>query len=194
MQINIDILLASGAVFKKYKKGDYVFEEGNHPYYFFQIVEGEIKVISTLESGKELIQGIFAEGESFGEPPLILQLPYPCSAISLGNSLIIRISYDSFISMLDKSPLITKSILSTLCKRVYQKSNMAIIHTSISPEHKILSFLKMIKKDAQEPVKIQFTRQQIADITGLRVETVIRTLKSLEDQDKLSIINHKIHF
>jgi CRP-like cAMP-binding protein len=40
---------------------------------------------------------------------------------------------------------------------------------------------------------IPYTRQQIADMTGLRVETVIRTVKQLQKEGKLEIIQHKIY-
>jgi CRP-like cAMP-binding protein len=40
---------------------------------------------------------------------------------------------------------------------------------------------------------IDLTRQQIGDLTGLRVETVIRTIKTLEKKGELKIINRKVY-
>ena len=37
-----------------------------------------------------------------------------------------------------------------------------------------------------------FTRQQLADMTGLRVETVVRTVKTMEQQGALEIADGKI--
>lgn len=53
-------------------------------------------------------------------------------------------------------------------------------HKSFSPDTSKYSY------------KIPLTRQQLASITGLRVETVIRTIKNLEKQDVLKIINRQI--
>lgn len=39
-----------------------------------------------------------------------------------------------------------------------------------------------------------YTRQQIADMSGLRVETVIRTVKKMEKEGKLVLEGHKIVF
>ncbi|MBK8604199.1 MAG: winged helix-turn-helix domain-containing protein [Saprospiraceae bacterium] len=39
---------------------------------------------------------------------------------------------------------------------------------------------------------VPYTRQQIANITGLRVETVIRTIIKLSGDNKLKIVNRKI--
>jgi CRP-like cAMP-binding protein len=41
--------------------------------------------------------------------------------------------------------------------------------------------------------ELPFTRQQLADMSGMRVETAIRTIKRMEEQGKLSIIDGKIH-
>jgi len=63
-----------------------------------------------------------------------------------------------------------------------------------SPEHQIISLLNYLKKNANtnEKYEVQLTRQQLADLTGLRVETVIRTIKTLAKKQKLEIINRKV--
>jgi len=41
---------------------------------------------------------------------------------------------------------------------------------------------------------VPFTRQEIANFTGLRVETVIRAFSKMKAEKKIDIINHKIYF
>jgi CRP-like cAMP-binding protein len=41
---------------------------------------------------------------------------------------------------------------------------------------------------------VQLTRQQIADITGLRVETVIRSIRQLYENGKLAIAKGKVYY
>jgi CRP-like cAMP-binding protein len=48
----------------------------------------------------------------------------------------------------------------------------------------------MVRGDHQYTVP--FTRQQLADMSGLRVETVIRTVKKMEEDGKLRIVGRKI--
>ena len=40
--------------------------------------------------------------------------------------------------------------------------------------------------------KLLLTRQQIANLTGMRVETVIRATKALENRGRVSIIKGKV--
>lgn len=66
------------------------------------------------------------------------------------------------------------------------------------PEHRIISLLKYLKEDSarndsnrngmsgvNHTYIVPFTRQQIANMSGLRVETVIRTVKKMESDGKL---------
>ncbi|WP_418123738.1 helix-turn-helix domain-containing protein [Chryseobacterium sp. PTM-20240506] len=42
--------------------------------------------------------------------------------------------------------------------------------------------------------QIPLTRQQLASLTGLRVETVIRVIKNMEKENELKIVNRKIFY
>jgi CRP-like cAMP-binding protein len=53
---------------------------------------------------------------------------------------------------------------------------------------------KFLKQNPREKMIRPFTRQQLADMTGLRVETVIRTVKKMEKEGKLCLEGHKIKF
>jgi CRP-like cAMP-binding protein len=63
------------------------------------------------------------------------------------------------------------------------------------PEHRIASLIQYLKEklgNGKDPFIVPLTRQQLADMSGLRVETVIRTVKTMEEQGKLKIADHKI--
>lgn len=65
-----------------------------------------------------------------------------------------------------------------------------------TPEERLLSFLDDYKKKhytTGEKIEIPFTRQEIANFTGLRVETVIRTLSVMRTKKQVEIINRKLY-
>ena len=68
--------------------------------------------------------------------------------------------------------------------------------SSYDPDHILMTMLSYIRKNHNEndnsKFLIPYTRQQLADMTGLRVETVIRTIKKLAKEGKLEIQQHKI--
>lgn len=196
MQIDYNILIAYGGIARKFEKGAIIFWEGGAPAFFYQIVEGTVKMFSSNHDGKDLIQGIFSPGESFGEPPLFLGKPYPSTAQAATKCVIVRIAKERFLNILEDYPEASVELLYRFAERIYQKASLAQIWVSQTPEEKISAFLTRTKPDPgdRERKKVLYTRQEIAGFTGLRVETVIRTLIRMSREGKVSIIGHKLYF
>ncbi len=193
--ISEELLLQFGAEIRKVKKNELIFEMGHFPGFYYQIVEGKVKMNNFTEDGKEFIQNIFVEGQSFGEPPLFIDEPYPANAIAVTKGKVLEISKTLFYEMLHQHPEVSLELNKSLARRLYYKSIMAPEISSQSPEKRIWTLLTYLKK--REGVKgteflVDLSRQQLADLTGLRVETVIRTIKQLEKKEKLKIREGKI--
>ncbi len=195
-QIDINILIAWGGVAKKFRKNQIVFSEDDIAQFYYQIIEGQVKLINLHNDGSEYIQGIFYDGNGFGEPPLFINEKYPSTAIVQKDSVIMVLSKASFFKMIEDDPKIQFNFLKIFAQKIYNKSITAreLIHNT--PDLKILGFLQSIKKKADShisPLLISHTRQEIANLTGLRVETVIRTLKKMENKNQVQIINRKLY-
>lgn len=194
MHIDPVLLKSRGAMQKHYGKNDVVFYENEAAKFYYQIVEGTVKMFNDNNEGKQFLQGYFAAGQSFGEPPLLINENYPSTAIALADSMILRIPKEDFLELLRKYPDIKSELLQVFAERLYNKSVTAAEIVNHTPEARILSFLNSYKKKNADHAKvvIPFTRQIIADFTGLRVETVIRTLCRMKEMKKVDIINRKV--
>ncbi len=195
MFIDSDILVTWGAVAKKFKKGEFVIHEGDHARFYFQILEGTIKMFNTNLEGREFTQSEFKAGNSFGEPPLFIDEEYPSSAVACEDSIILKLTKEKFIEVLDEYPLFQKKLITLFAKRIYSKSTTLREIINNNPDTKILAFLDAYKKKIQkesEKIEIPYTRQDIANYTGLRVETVIRTLAKMKVKKVVQIENRKL--
>ena len=67
MMIDIDVLLAWGATFKKVVKGNTIFNEGTSCSFYYQLVSGRVDWLNINDEGKAFIQTIIEPGECFGE-------------------------------------------------------------------------------------------------------------------------------
>ncbi len=195
--IDLEILKKYGATRKVYAKNEMIFFQGEQAVYYFQVEKGDIKMNNYNSEGKEFIQGIFSEGRSFGEPPLFGNFPYPANATSINKSMIWRLSKEFFHTLLQENPEIHLEFTKTLADRLYYKALMASEISSQLPIHRILTLIDYLKNNIYKvkgdfTYEVKLTRQQIADLTGLRVETVIRTVKKMEKLNQLKIINRKI--
>jgi CRP-like cAMP-binding protein len=181
------------------QKDQMLFEEGRQALDFFQVEEGQVKMFVLNPDGQEFTQGIFAAGESFGEPPLLGDFPYPSSAMAITAGKVWRLAKSEFIQLLKDNFELHIRLDQVLCKRLQYKSMILTEVSSYEPEHRLMTVIKYFKsKVAKQPVRekvlIPFTRQQLADMTGLRVETVIRAVKKMEKEGKLTLEGHKIKF
>lgn len=196
--IATELLEKYGAITKSFDKTTVIFEEGNLPVHYYQIISGEVKMSNYNDDGREFIQGIFYKDQSFGEPPLFLNQNYPANAIAVEGCKIMLLSKNNFMKLLEENPFVSIKIIQNLAQRLYYKSVMAAEMSTQEPEHRILKLIDHginyfdFKKD-ENGYLINFTRQQIGDLTGLRVETVIRTIKGLEKKGVLKIINRKVY-
>ncbi len=191
-------LIQFGARIVCFQKGEILFSQGSLPRYYYQIILGAVKMNNFNEEGKEFVQGLFSDGDSFGEPPLFLTDNYPANAVALIDSEIFLLAKDKFMELLMNNPQIHLNVTTNLAHRLYYKSIMASEIACEEPEHRVLKLIdyyktKITKTSADSPYKVEITRQQIADLTGLRVETVIRSIKSLERKGELMINHRKVY-
>nr|WP_297308711.1 Crp/Fnr family transcriptional regulator [uncultured Flavobacterium sp.] len=191
--ITINLLNRYGAVLVEYAPKENIFKENELPLFYYQILEGSIKMYNFYEDGKEYTQGYFNKGQSFGEPPLLLNKKYPASAIALEKTRIYKLSKNNFMILLEENPEVQFNFLILLAQRVYNKSYISKEIINQKPEIRIRAFLDTCKV-TPEKEKISYTRQEIANFTGLRVETVIRTILKMKKNRLLDIINHKIYY
>ncbi len=197
MQIDLDLLYSWGAVAKKYKKNEIIFDEEETANFYYQILDGSVRMYNSNDEGKEFTQGIFCKGDGFGEPPLFINETYPSKAITIQDSTILKLSKDKFFKILDEYPSIQKYFLILLAQKIHSKSRTSKEIINQKPEFRIIAFLNSFKKKsgcANEKILIPYTRQEIANYTGLRVETVIRVFTKMKESNKVEIINHKIYY
>jgi CRP-like cAMP-binding protein len=190
-----DLFIKYGAVQKLYKKNEAIFNENDRAAFFFMVVEGSIRMFNRNEEGKEFIQGDFTSGQSFGEPPLFVNAKYPTTATCIKDTTILKLSRDNFFLLLEENPNLQMLFLKILSKRIIGKAKSSKDIINQNTKQKILSFLNDHKdSDTNERIIMPYTRQEIANFTGLRVETVIRVCSKLKREKIIDIIEHKIYF
>ena len=128
---------------------------------------------------------------------MFIDEPYPANAIAITQALVIQVPKNAFYSLLTQYPEVSLAINKSLARRLYYKSIMAPEISSQDPEKRLLTLLDYLKShyqdDQTQRYVVPMTRQQLADLTGLRVETVIRTIKLLEKKGEVKIIQRKIY-
>lgn len=190
------ILQSYNARLVRVRKDQILFGEGEMAVDFFQVEEGQVRMYILNHDGQEFIQGVFHAGESFGEPALLGDFPYPSSAHAISDGKVWRLSKSSFLQLLKENFELHLKLDQVLCQRLQYKSMILTEISAHTPEHRLVTIMNYLKSkmNLKEKAIIPYTRQQLADMTGLRVETVIRTIKKMEQNGKLILERRKIKF
>ncbi|WP_454045755.1 Crp/Fnr family transcriptional regulator [Chryseobacterium sp. Marseille-Q8038] len=196
--ISENLLISFGAEIKDYKAEDIIFREEELPIQYYQIQKGKIKLNNYTENGKEFIQNIFSDGHSFGESLLFVNRPYPMNAVAMVDSSILVMPGQNFLELLQNNPEISLNVYQCLAERMYYKYIMLYNLSFQNPVSKLKLLMDYLKSyhDDKTPYSFQIplTRQQLASLTGLCVETVIRTIKHMEKDQVLKIERGKIYY
>ena len=128
---------------------------------------------------------------------MLINEVYPATAVANASTIIIRITKENFMKIISEYPDVHHSFTCLFASRLF---DMALIAKEIAvenPEHRVHTVLQILKKNSGCPngkkYKIELSRQRIADITGLRVETVIRAIKKLEEKQVIIIEKGKVY-
>jgi CRP-like cAMP-binding protein len=192
--LTTELLMRYGAEALTLAKGTMLFSQGDKAEYFWQVARGKVKMSHYSEQGREFIQGYFTAGQSFGEPPFFAKVRYPASAYAVEDSIVWRIGREALVRLLRDHFDIQIWLVETLSERLIYKSMMLSEVAIEEAEHRLRSLIKYLARehDPERDYIVTVTRQQLADMTGLRVETVIRTIKNLEVKGYLAIRNRRI--
>ena len=203
--LNEKILIENGASLLELPKKKIIFSEGNEPLYYYQIKSGKVKMYSELDNGTEFIQGVFCCNDSFGEAALFGNFNYPSSAMTMENSEIWKLKKNIFFDIIKNNFEIHRKFDTILSYKLQYKSMLLKDIMSSDSENRILSLIIYFKNvslrkneqtisiKGRKYYKFPFSRNELANMVGLRLETVIRYVKILEKKGKLSIINRKIY-
>jgi len=198
MIIPEELLINYGATIETYRKKDVIFSEFETPKNYYQIVSGNIKLNHYNEEGRELIFAILNEGMSVCEMLLFIDHTFPVNAVVFEDATVLRLSKQKFLKMLDDHPKVAKDINNFLAERLYQKYIMLENNSSLYANVRIKGVLDYHKSFSPDKTQYSFqmplTRQQLAAMTGLRVETVIRHIKTFEKEGVVKIIKGKIYY
>jgi len=190
--MNIKYLLEKQFKVVSYKKGETIYRPDTPPRAVYFIKSGKVKMVTVNNEGQEFIQGLFKSSEYFGEPALLLNKPYLAYTIALQDSEIIPVDEKTFYGFLESDATFSKRLILNLSNRLFYKSMMLEELANEHADHRVKTLLNYLLRDVAPGQELKVTRQQMADMTGLRVETVIRIIKQPALQEGFKLIKGKI--
>ncbi len=198
MVIEEDLLMAFGADVIKLRKNELLFKENSAPAYYYQMIKGKIKLTNSRMRNREFIQSLHLQGECVGEIFLFSARDYPVDAVAMEDCTVLRLDRPTLFRLMEADFEVQMNFLQYVSERI--RFNYILLNslTSDDAASRLLTLLDYVKENhnRHEPYSYQipYTRKEISSLTGLRVETVIRTFKKMENEGVIKIIKGRIFY
>jgi CRP/FNR family transcriptional regulator, nitrogen oxide reductase regulator len=171
---------------KRFDAGHSVFDEGTPVERFFLLLDGHIRVVRTTPAGDQIIVLHIASGQLFGIGAALGHTTYPATAMTADESLTLSLPnrlWQNFVAHFDgfatetykviggRMDEMVVRIVDLATKQVEQRVASAMVRLITQNGRKV---------DAGIEVDFAITRQNISDMTGTTLFTVIRLLSAWE--------------
>ena len=186
---------AEGRQSNRYKKKQIIYSEGNHALRLYYIEKGKVKTFKTNDDGKELVVGLYNEGDFFGYIAILEGTTYKESAEAIEDSEIASIPKEEFEQLITSNRDVMNKFVQLLAKNVAEKENHLLSIAYNSLRKKVAeALIKLLDKyGVDNPnFSIDMSRENLATIAGTAKESLIRTLSDFKDEKLIDIVGGDI--
>ena len=183
--------LKDGKRTKKFKKKDTIYFEGDYAGFLYFINSGKVKTSKMNEDAKDLVTGLYKEGDFFGHMALIKEEPYEETAIALEDTEVSMVPKEDFIQLLNASKEVSHSFIKLLAQSVTENQN-ELLNLAYDTVRKrvadaLLKLADKYKKENEDHFSMAISRDDLAAIVGTATESVIRTLSEFKADGYIAI-------
>ncbi|MDJ0816249.1 MAG: Crp/Fnr family transcriptional regulator [Desulfobacterales bacterium] len=182
------------AITKRFNKGEVIFSEGDAGNGFFVIAQGRVKIFKVSAEGKEHILHIYGYGQPFGEVPVFAGQKFPANAQALEKTIAIFLPRSDIVDLVAANPSLALNMLAVMSQKLRQFS-IQIENLSLKEiPARLASYLIFLAEEqaADDVVKLNISKGQLASILGTIPETLSRIFAKLSGQNLIRVDGKKI--
>lgn len=184
-EMDILSLLSENRDITKYKRKQLIYVEGNRPARLYYIKKGKIKTYKTNEEGKELIVGIYGEGDFLGYVALLEGTVYKERAETMENTELAIIPKDEFDALMNTRREVVTRFMTMMAKNITEKEQLLLGLAYNSLRKKVADALITVNKKYKSSINL--SRENLAAIAGTATASMIRTLSDFKSEKLIDI-------
>lgn len=185
-----------------YRAGDLIFQEGGPSAGLHIVLSGLIQYgkFSGRHNRRRMLK-ILGPGDTFGEEVLFypeLVCPHVGSARALIDSSVAFITKNSFLALMESHPSIARHMCEWLARqlRIFECKLVELAYEPLEQNllRLLLTLMERFGVREEEGIclEVPFSRQDLAELLGAHLDTVIHELSKLRDQGLLAFRKHCI--
>ena len=167
-----------------------VFIEDDTSTFLFNIASGAVRLSKGLPDGRRQITGFLFPGDFLG---LSIANHYAYSAEVLGPTSLCRFNRKQLLPLLDRFPQLEHRLLDLASNELAQaQAHLMLLGRKTATERITSVLLALVDRNGKNQpegvtIELPMTRYDLADFTGLSVETVSRTFSKFRKQGLFSM-------
>jgi CRP/FNR family transcriptional regulator, nitrogen fixation regulation protein len=170
-------LLLMGATMS-YPRNTEIFGENEPADYVYKIVSGSVRTYNILSDGRRQIGGFYLPGDVFG---IEFDGEHTSAAEAITDAKVLVVKRSALDALAGRDASVARELFA-LTARELRRVQDRILLLIKSAQERVAGFLLEMAQRASggNAIDLPMSRQDIADYLGLTIETVSRTLTSLE--------------
>ncbi len=171
----------------RYKQGEVIFYEGDRPRSVFVVCTGKVKIYKSSRTGQQLVIRMESPGDLLGHRALLAGDNYAGTAEAMEESVVSQVEEPAFKDFLLHHPKAALALLGALAHDVRRGEDKAR-DIAFKPARSRLatSLLDMAKPQKNHKGAVfGIRRKDLAEMSGLTIETTVRLLKDFEKRNLL---------
>lgn len=179
------------------KKGEPIFEEGENVNGIFCIKDGVCKLSKLSPNGKDQIVKLISKGELLGQRSMISDEPVNLSAIALEDMEVCFIPKTEIMGLFTQNNNFSMNVMKTICGDLKEADDHMVNMAQKTVKERLAETLLYLKEtfgtNADQSLKIQLSREELASMIGTATESCIRLLSDFNKNDLIEIKGKKIY-
>lgn len=189
-------LVCSQAIVRKYKKNEYIFQQGDAPKKLYFVLEGEIELGSINLNGKVTRISRVTVGEEFGEVEMFLrQSAYSGYARAKKEVSVLEVSQSFFGGRCERNCVhhskVVFNMLQLFAEKADKHNHQIEVLTSGNLRQRVAAYL-LENSNPDYRVKLQMNREDLAAYLNTTRPSLSRMLLNLQEEGIIQIVNRKV--
>jgi CRP/FNR family transcriptional regulator, nitrogen fixation regulation protein len=173
-----------GAVMS-FSRNSEIFGDNEPAEYVYRVISGSVRTYKILNDGRRQIGGFYLPGDIFG---LEFADEHVFSAEAVSDAKVVVMKRSTIAALADHDAAIGRELFALTSRELRRVQDHVLLLVKSAQERVASFLLEMAERaSAGNTVELPMSRQDIADYLGLTIETVSRTLTSLESAAAIAV-------
>jgi CRP/FNR family transcriptional regulator, nitrogen fixation regulation protein len=161
-----------------YPRNAEIFGENEPADYVYKVVSGSVRTYNILSDGRRQIGGFYMPGDIFG---IEFDGEHSSAAEAISDAKVLVVKRNALEALAGRDASVARELFALTARELRRVQDRILLLIKTAQERVAGFLLEMARRAAGgNAIDLPMSRQDIADYLGLTIETVSRTLTSLE--------------